>query len=70
MVAAFDASNKDALRPALALGKDVAYIASPTTGEILTVNLADLKVPGNASLIALVEAHGTKHERGTPADHR
>lgn len=68
MVAAFDASNKDALRPAL--GEDVAYIASPTTGEILTVNLADLKVPGNASLIALVEAHGTKHERGTPADHR
>lgn len=67
VVPAYDASNKEALRPALTLGDDVAYVASPGTGEILTVNLADLKVTsrlkvaGQPALIALVEADGMQH---------
>lgn len=67
VVPAYDASDKNALRPALTLGDDVAYVASPGTGEILAVNLADLKVTsrlkvaGHPALIALVEAHGMEH---------
>ena len=67
VVAAFDAADKGAVRPALAVGGDRAYVTSPSTGEVLVVRLADLgvvrrvKVGGTPAFLALTGVSGTRH---------
>ncbi|KEF34821.1 hypothetical protein RDMS_05195 [Deinococcus sp. RL] len=62
-----DAADKAAVRPALAVGADHAYVSSPTAGEVVEVSLTDLKVTrrlavgGTPAHLTLTSAAGERH---------
>jgi hypothetical protein len=64
---AVTASGEGAVRPSFALLRDRAFVTSPTTGEILEVNLSSMKlerrfkVGGTPVSVAVVSAEGVKH---------
>lgn len=67
VLGSIDTSNKEVVRPSLALGDEHVYVTSPTTGEVLVVEIEDLsihekiKVGGTPSAIALNEVEGMHH---------
>lgn len=67
VLGSIDTNNKEVVRPSLALGDEHVYVTSPTTGEVLVVEVEDLslhekiKVGGTPSAIALNEVEGMEH---------
>ena len=64
---AVTASGEGSVRPSFALLRDRAYVTSPTTGEIVEVNLSSLKlerrfkVGGTPVSVAVSSAEGVRH---------
>ena len=64
---AVTASGEGAVRPSFTLLRERAYITSPTTGEILEVNIGSMKlerrfkVSGAPASVAVSAAEGVRH---------
>jgi hypothetical protein len=67
-VAPVDTATTGAPRPSLAVGEEVAYVADPSAGQIVKIDLAlgrtfgtPLAVGGTPTALALVEMDGAQH---------